>query len=298
MRLLIAVIIVAAWAAAVSAQDQPAPREKVNVFYELNSDGTGWKKLFEVRDFYPVNSPRVSSDGSRLAFDGWKSRNGEQLPDATILTCRLDGSELREVARGAMPSWSADGRMLCCSRYKADQGVWLMNADGGHPVLVDPAGWGIQWSPDGKSLAWTRGNQLLVRSVDGRGGEKELFPKGALPYSRIYWNMTWSTDSSKLAMIAEVDGGGRELAVVDVRGAEYGFQRRTVGHFNPMLSWNSDGKRLVFPQRVEGAIVLRELDPASQREPNSLSGIPRATRVASGCWMPDGSKLIVLVTEQ
>jgi len=296
MRSLIALVMLFTLASRLTAQTLPNNAGRVNAFFELRSDGTGWKKLFEVPDIYPCNSPRITADGSRIAFDAWKSREGQKLPDAHILTCRLDGTDLKDLGQGAMPSWNRDGTRLACCRYQAQQGVWLMDADGTNAELLDREGWGIQWSPDGRSVSFTRRNQVVIRNIS-TGLERPLFPDGGSPYHRIYWNMTWSPDGAKLAMIADLDNNVRELAIVDARGAEYGFERRIVGQFNPMLSWNSDRTRLVFPERVDGAVRLSELDPSRVDASRAVLGIPAGQRVASGCWMPDGSKLIVLVTQ-
>jgi TolB protein len=192
-----------------------------------------------------------------------------------------------------MPSWSPDGRRFVCSRYGEQQGVWLMEADGQKGELLDAAGWGIQWSPDGASVAYSRGRNVVVRQL-ATGEERLLFPAMIAPYSTIFWNMTWSPDSRKIAMIAATEGGVREVAIVDAQGAEFGFARRASGHFNPMLSWNADGQRLVFPERTPTRMELRELNPKTNDASIPVPGIPPEAKIASACWIPDGSRLIVL----
>ncbi|QDT56838.1 translocation protein TolB [Caulifigura coniformis] len=297
MRSVVVLVLLCMMATRSLAQQPSQNARPVNAFYVLQSDGGGWKKLFEVPEYFPCNSPRVTADGSQIAFDAWKSRLGESLPEAHVLTCRLDGTDLKDLGPGAMPSWSRDGARIACCRYKEQQGAWLMDSDGTNSELLDSRGWGIQWSPDGRSVAFTRErNEVIIRDVS-TGVERRLFPEGGSPHSRIYWNMTWSADSTKLAMIADLENNIRELAIVDARGAEYGFERRIAGQFNPMLSWNSDGTRLIFPERVDGVIKLSEIHPFRADPSRPVPGIPAAQRVASGCWLPDGSKLIVLVTE-
>ncbi len=286
-------LLVSAAASSVAAQAPVRARRPLNAFYELKADGRSWTRLFEVEGYYPCHSPRISADGMRIAFDAWKSRDGERLPDARVLICNLDGSRLTEVCEGAMPSWSPDGLRVACSRYKADQGVWVIGIDGKNAELIDAAGWGIQWSPDGESLAYTRKGQIIIHRVSS-GAQRPLFPGDAGPYSHIYWNMTWSADSRKLAFIADTAAGSRELAIVDVGGTEFGFERRIVGDFNPMLSWNSDGRRLVFPRKINGVVELHELNPRQEKDALRVPGIPPGQKVASACWRPDGSGLIVL----
>ena len=271
----------------------PAKPRPASVFYELRSDGTNWKKLFEVPDYHPCNSPRITADGTRLSFDAWKAHEGETLPGAQIVSCRLDGTDLKVHCVGAMPSWSPDGKRFACCRYNAQQGVWTMDADGGNAQLLDRAGWGIQWSPDGAAVAYSRGPNVVVRQV-ASGEERLLFPENGSPYIQIYWNMTWSSDSRRIAMTAGTAAGTREIAIIDVQGAEFGFKRRAVGQFNPMLSWNGDGKRLVFPEKFGTVTELRELDPSAAEPTRPVPGIPSGLKIASGCWTPDGERLIIL----
>lgn len=47
-----------------------------DVYYTLNSNGTDWKKLFELRGYPACGSPMVSPDGKTLAFAWQVSANG------------------------------------------------------------------------------------------------------------------------------------------------------------------------------------------------------------------------------
>jgi TolB protein len=271
------------------------PKRPVQAFFELRADGSSFRRLFEMAEFYPCHSPRISPDGRSIAFDGWKSREGDGLTDARVLVCKLDGSGLVEVCRGSMPSWSPDGKRFACSRYGEHQGVWITDVDGANQRCVDRAGWGIQWSPVGDAVAYTRGKQIVIRDLANET-ERVLFPADGGPFRSILWNMTWSGDGRRLAFIGETERG-RELAIIDVQGAELGFQKRLAGAFNPMLSWSPDATRLVFPEKIQGGIQLSEIDPANSEQARRIRGIPAGQKVASGSWHPDGQRLIVLGLE-
>jgi len=277
----------------IQAQEDPAanPRPRGAV-YELAGEPPVWKKLFDLPDNYRGNSPRVTSDGRTLAFDAWKKIEGQTNSDSVIFTVNLDGTGLKQICQGAMPSPNPDGSRIACSRYAGGSGVWIMETEGGQGELIDESGWGIQWSPDGASVAYRRGRNLVIRQV-ATGEERLLFPGEGSPFSVIYWNMSWSPDSRKIAMIAASDPGKDELVIVDTQGAEFGFTRRAVGKFVPSLSWNGDKRPLVFPEKGSPYRML-EVDPLGMDEPKLISGIPADCKATSASWSPDGTRLIVM----
>ena len=96
-------------------------REPANELVAVATDGSGRVEvLWDRADF--VMSPRVSPDGSKVAWVSWDHPN---MPwDATTLRVHelVDGSlgpELVVVGNGAEawcePGWSADGRLLACT---------------------------------------------------------------------------------------------------------------------------------------------------------------------------------------
>ncbi|WP_197453609.1 TolB family protein [Caulifigura coniformis] len=290
---IVLVVLCVSGSGAIQAQEDPAanPRPRGAV-YELTVEPPVWKKLFDLPDNYRGNSPRVVGDGRRLAFDAWKKIEGETNSDSVVFMVDLDGKNLKQICRGAMPSPNPDGSRIACSRYAGTSGVWIMNTEGGDGELVDENGWGIQWSPDGASVAYRRGRNVVIRTV-ATGEERLLFPGAGSPFAVIYWNMSWSPDGRKLAMIAASDPGKDELVIVDTQGAEFGFVRRAAGKFVPSLSWNADKRPLVFPEKGSPYRML-EIDPLGTEEPRLIPGIPADCRATSASWSPDGSRLIVM----
>lgn len=51
--------------AAVPSQGQTPPQ----AFYVMNADGTGWRKLFQLKDYAASGSPAVSPDGQMSASE-------------------------------------------------------------------------------------------------------------------------------------------------------------------------------------------------------------------------------------
>ena len=128
--------------------------------YTIDADGKNLRRVLLLRDFTFVGSAEWSPDGRRIALDSWRPTMGEGCSDARIFTINADGSGFKDLGWGAMPSWSPDGKQLTCSQYgrqDADarqRGIWIMNADGTGPQLIDVNGWGSQWSPKRNEIAY------------------------------------------------------------------------------------------------------------------------------------------------
>ena len=122
---------------------------------------------------------RPSPDGSRIAFDS--DRDGERA----VYVADADGKHVRRVTGdgfAAVPSWSPDGQSLAFVR--AEEGkpqvwnLWTTNLAAGtfrrltnHPVGQP---WGGSWFPDGKRIAYSHENRLIV--LDTEKGIERIYP--------------------------------------------------------------------------------------------------------------------------
>lgn len=102
----------------------------MNQLWVANADCSNPTQLTEV-DFEGLGSPRWSPDGANIVFDGRKSGPAE------VFVIGSNGTGLRLVGAGYMPSWSADGRFIyyVSSRKRLPQ-VWKAPATGGEGVIV------------------------------------------------------------------------------------------------------------------------------------------------------------------
>ena len=136
--------------------------------YLVDADGKNLRRLVAREDFSACGSPDWSHDG-KLAFDAWEHSLGETYVAAHIFTVNGDGTGLRDLGLGAMPSWSPDGKRIAFSHYQP-RGVFTMNADGSDRKLLDEQGWGVEWSPKGNEVAYIvheNGANLCVRDPAG-----------------------------------------------------------------------------------------------------------------------------------
>ena len=115
----------------------------------MDADGRNLRPFVSHPEYTSHGSPAWSCDGSTLAFDAWRSAQGETYVNAHIFVCNADGAQLKDIGVGAMPSWSPDGNRIVFSNY-SPRGVWIMNADGTGRELLDADGWGGEWCPKGE----------------------------------------------------------------------------------------------------------------------------------------------------
>jgi Tol biopolymer transport system component len=240
----------------------------------------------------------MAPDGNGIIFDAYKSQLGEGLDSARVLQYSLDGNVRKELCNGAMPSMSPDGKRFACSRYD-DRGVWVMQADGKTGINLDPAGWGIQWSPvKASEVAYLRRGTLVVADVD-TGTIRDVFPVGKSPFQTIYYNSAWSPDGRQLAILGE-GAEGRELAVVNATGAEFGFKVHLRGRASAALNWHPDGQQVLFPMRTpDNRYEIRRLRLEDQAGAATLvQGLPADLQFIGVCCHPDGKRIFVLAPDK
>jgi len=265
---------------------QPGPGE--TALYAMHSDGSSTWKLIPIKDYPSFCSPEISPDGLKVAADGWRA--GENSVQAHILIVDLNDGNVKDLGIGCMPSWSADGAWIACSRY--GQGVFLKSVEGTEEKLIDPAGWSIQWSSDGREVAYVRGNQIIVRNLS-TDASRDVFPPQNLPYQQIAHNMTWSPDSKRICFLGYRADRKVELATVSVAGDDP--QLQICGEATtilPDIGWHPDGSRIVVPDN-KGR--LRVFDPNGKSAPTELTGQPEGRANSGMSWSRDG-KLLVFVS--
>jgi Tol biopolymer transport system component len=274
------------------AQDRP----RVPAIYALPSGGSKAWELASLPDYPFLCSPELSPDGTRVAVDGW--REGENLQNAHLLIINLENRAVQDLGKGAMPSWSPDGTWIACSKYGG--GVFIRSVIENDEQLIDAAGWGIQWSPDGKRLAYARGGNLIIHEL-ATSAQSEVFPRNKVPYDMIYWNCAWSPDSQQVCFKGRRrSDGAEELAIVTATGAapQHRVLRRAED-INPDIAWHPDGSRIVVPKAGKpgqhGQMLMFDLTQAGAPKP--LAGQPTDRHNGGMCWSRDGELLVFMSSQ-
>lgn len=184
---------------------------------------------------------RPSPDGTRIAFDS--DRDGERA----IYVADADGRHVRRVSAegfAAVPSWSPDGQALAFVRAEPGHPkVWnlwttdlttgtfrrLTNHRVGQP-------WGGSWFPDGKRIAYSLEDRLVILNLE-TGGER-VFPSPKR--GRLLRTPAVSPDGNRVIFQVRRDGGWL-LELKD------GSMRKVLS--DPTAeeyTWSPDGRRVAY----------------------------------------------------
>ncbi|HVJ86395.1 MAG TPA: hypothetical protein VM452_12170 [Caulifigura sp.] len=269
-----------------------APLKVPAAVYELGDDGSGWKQVFTPGDFVRIGSLRLTPDGSRLCFDGVQA--GEHWNAARLLSCRLDGTDLKEYGRGAMPNFSPDNTRISFCDYAGATVRVLTPAENSLTTIAD--GWGVQWSPVSNEIAYVVGGSVVIHDVDS-GRKRPLFPADNSPYQGVYYNMAWSHDGRQIAIQGTRPDGAKEIAVVDSQGAEFGYRVITpIQSLSNFVAFHPAGKKLAIQSYITGNACSQlfqvSVDPPG--EPVVMKGQPADFDNVSACWTDGGQKLRVI----
>jgi len=197
---------------------------------------------------------RPSPDGSLIAFDS--DRDGER----GVYVARADGGHVRRVSGegfAAVPSWSPDGKTIAFVRAEPRSpsvwNIWTVDLETGQQsrltshTLGQP--WGAAWFPDGATIAYSREDRLMIRSLDGK--RQSVFhspirgrmlrtpavsPDGRHVIFQVYRNGAW---------LLNVATGRMRKVLADPTAEEF--------------TWSPDGLRVAYHSRRTGKWGVRVL---------------------------------------
>jgi Tol biopolymer transport system component/tRNA A-37 threonylcarbamoyl transferase component Bud32 len=193
----------------------------------------------------------LSPDGKRVAF-AW---NGGRAPARDIYVLTIGEENPVRLTNAPeddwFPTWSPDGRFIAFDRHvKTGQQVFIVPADGGSERrIVDAAGVGVSWSPDGKSLAIAEpgvGRGIALVSLE-TGRHNVLTDPG--PHSDAL--PVFSPNGRYVAFTRSLTLSAREVFVVDAAG---GPARRRTFDQRPTLgmTWTPDSRYVIFASNRAG----------------------------------------------
>jgi Tol biopolymer transport system component len=141
------------------------------------------------------------------------------------------------------------GNRLCCTSLQ--RGTIVMDANGTNREVLTRDGWGAQWSPNGKWIAYESQQSvngqncrnITLIDVATRQTQQILRGADASRYSYIYYNMEWSPDSEQICFKGAFSGG-REIAIVNI--ADGSIRQISTMDIQPDFSWHPDGRTILM----------------------------------------------------
>lgn len=249
------------------------------------ADGTVERVTDPLNGLKHLGSAEWSADGKQLVCDMSMGGTGT----SHIMIMNADGTGAKDLGVGCMPSLSPDGMQLVFSR----PGIMRMNTDGTAREQVESGGWGTQWSPDGKYIAWGAGNNITLLNVNTNARRQLLTAEQLTQIRSIYWNLGWSHNSRSIAFKASTPNGGAAVVVADVDSPE-GFKFAYTGtlRVNEDFTWHPDGRRVGFSVLDPSTNLMRLATVNRDKDDEPVSGVPADWQTFDCDWSPDGKQIV------
>ena len=244
----------------------------------------------DVYELVSVGDPRISPDGSRVAYAVVEVDREANDYRSSIWIAPLDGSRepLRFTSgekRDSTPRWSPDGKWLAFTSNrgedKAPSALYALPAGGGEARKLTDQKENVEsiaWSPDSTRLAF------IARVRDEAYEEEDERKRMPRRFTRIFHKLDsigWTGDRRKQLFVVGLDGGeATQLTSGDFE------------HDSP--AWSPDGTQIVFDglrdERWDTELINRlYVVDAAGGEPKALTG--DGGSYEGPAFSPDGSRI-------
>ena len=244
----------------------------------------------DVYELTGVADPRLSPDGSRVAYQVWAIDRNENEYRGAIWVTSLDGSEeprrfTSGERRDAGPQWSPDGRWLAFTSNRGGEKqlpqLYVIPAEGGEARRLTDLKESVEeiaWAPDSTRIAFT------ARVRDEAYEEEDERKRKPRRVTRLFYKLDsvgWTTDRRRHLHVVDLDGGEpRRLTDGDCEDG------------NP--AWSPDAARIVFSalrgERWDTELVSRlYVVGADGGEPQELPSA--AGSYERPAFSPDGGRI-------
>jgi Tol biopolymer transport system component len=246
---------------------------------------------------------RLSPNGEDIVFSAKKTDDDSvfinHYPTTQIWTSSINNGKFTKITDPPLPysddcpCWSPDGRSIAFVRCKlkedrgdlyGEMGIYIVKSSGGAPELLtfEPEKfiYSIDWSPDGKWIAYLRGDKhssnekSTLNIIDVNNGISRVV--GEVSDFTVHTELAWSPDSKQIAFN---DREGKVIKVMSLSDGstediETGLVDVKVFH----LDWSPDGKRFVFTGYHDGNPeywVMEDFLPLEKLAQKSKTGVAK-----------------------
>lgn len=194
----------------------------------MDSDGTNRRQITKAprEEAQADRDPVLSPDGTQVAY----------IRTNALRVMNIDGSNDHQVGVADPnflhdPEWSPDGTQIAYSYNNGDifiadvaSGVARNFTDQSANNETSPS-----WSPDGTELAYSTTTGVEVTALDGTN--RRALVTGLYEV----WDVAWSPDGSQIAFIADIDGSGEQVWMMNADGTDRHLVHERV--FGTTLDW-------------------------------------------------------------
>jgi TolB protein len=220
----------------------------------MDYDGSNQRQLTHLGSI--ALSPRVSPDGSRLAFSALTKGSWEIMMysldlDRVVGFPRYGGTNLS-------PAWSADGMKIAFSSSRSgNPQIYVTDASGGSPRRMTS-----NRGPD-VSPVWNRKTDAQIAYVSGETGLPQIYTMEAdgtnqqrLSDQGYAVSPAWSPNGQFLSFAwvrhyGPGEPGSRDIYLMDIASKQW-VQLTHDGGRNDSPSWSPDGRHIVFQSSRSG----------------------------------------------
>jgi len=300
---LLAFVVVAAIVAAIVIplmRVPPAP--KIRRYVQITNDGIG-------KCVNPCGPPVQASDGSRVYFAetppvGWAVAQTSVGGGEVV---RLPAT-LGDVKYVNLFDISPDRTQLlvdasiAIGRDAREGPLWVVHLpDAAARRLGDLIVTDATWSPDGRTITYSKGSDLFIANADGSGSRKlAALPGPAVPY-RFSFMPRWSPDARALRFsvnnngitsLWEVSASGADLHPLFAPGSNPRGISECCG------AWTPDGEYFVYNSIRDGVVTINAIRESHGLFQRSRSEPVQLTAGPMNLWGPspsmDGKRLFVV----
>jgi len=253
------------------------------LWFLLRLDNPPAKAGLVTRPFITMNGDKgalaFSPDGASLAFTSIESGTGSYALYVRSMSDERSLQLTANTAPAARIAWSPDGRQIAFLRPivpgEPRQQVFMIPTTGGGAELVGEAVGGLDWSPDGQSLAITDRPEpqtapvIYLLTVDGKT-RKQLttLPPGSDSFDH---DPRFSPDGRSVAFIREHSPFNSDILLLDVANGRLVELARKQADVRS-LQWSVDGRELLFLSRQSGSSRIWSL-PIKGSTPQPLTSV-------------------------
>lgn len=226
--------------------------------WAMDYDGSNQRQITRLGSI--ALSPRISPDGSRVAFSaltksGWEIMMYSLEINRIVSFPHMGGTNLS-------PAWSADGMKLAFSSSRAgDSEIYVADNSGANPRRMT-----TDKGPD-VSPVWNRKTNAQISFVSGRTGLPQIYTMEADGTNQTRMtdqgyavSPNWSPNGQFLTFAwvrkyGAGDPGALDIYLMDIASKQW-VQLTHDGGKNDFPSWSPDGRHIVFQSNRSGTLQI------------------------------------------